>query len=225
MNELSRKVAGVGTNDIIGSIGTKAYKAWANMLGRCYYKKCLDRKPSYNGCSVCDDWLMFSNYKKWYDSHHIEGWHCDKDIIVPNNKIYSPETCVYVPPSINATFAGNTRASKSINGLLMGVYKHGNRFRVNYYVNGVNAYKFFSSECEAHHFYCQKRLLRIADLYEFEIDDVYSEAANEALANGNTELAKNIVSSREKLLKRMEDIICNAGIDCLNDQVITDLYA
>lgn len=79
----------------------KSYNAWTSMLSRCYSKKYQGKEPAYNGCSVCDEWLLFSNFKKWFDNNYIEGYALDKDIIVKGNKVYSPETCCFVPNKIN----------------------------------------------------------------------------------------------------------------------------
>jgi hypothetical protein len=46
--------------------------------------------------------LYFSQFKAWYDENYREGFQLDKDILVPGNKIYSPESCRYVPPYINS---------------------------------------------------------------------------------------------------------------------------
>ena len=35
----------------------KYYEVWKNMLRRCYSKKSLESYPSYNGTSVCSEWL------------------------------------------------------------------------------------------------------------------------------------------------------------------------
>lgn len=58
-------------------------------------------KPTYEGCTVCDEWLYFSNFKKWFDENYIEGFQLDKDIIIRGNKVYSPQTCCFVPKEIN----------------------------------------------------------------------------------------------------------------------------
>lgn len=74
------------------------------MLTRCYNHKSLKKNPSYIGCSVCDEWLTYSNFKRWYEdpiNGYREGYHLDKDILVKGNKVYSPETCCFVPHSIN----------------------------------------------------------------------------------------------------------------------------
>ncbi|CAH9016932.1 putative tRNA nucleotidyltransferase [Vibrio phage 193E37-1] len=78
------------------------YRKWKDMLKRCYYQKGF---KTYFDCVVCDEWLTFSNFKKWCLiqglPESLEHYHLDKDILHLNNKIYSPETCVFVKPVIN----------------------------------------------------------------------------------------------------------------------------
>lgn len=100
-------VYGAGVNDLLYTRGTPSYKAWLSMLERCYSSKFQTKKNTYVGCSVCDEWLTFSNFKRWFDSienGYKDGYQLDKDIIVKGNKVYSPSTCCIVPPAINALF-------------------------------------------------------------------------------------------------------------------------
>lgn len=95
---------GVGINDYIYPISKHgvqdvAYMSWKTMLGRCYGKKNIGTK--YEKCTVCDDWLYFSNFKRWFDENHVDGYHLDKDILVKGNTVYSPQLCCFVPPEIN----------------------------------------------------------------------------------------------------------------------------
>lgn len=79
----------------------KAYKAWVSMLQRYYDDKFQERKPTYKGCTVCEEWLTYSNFKLFYDTFYIDGWHLDKDLKVDGNKVYSPTRCVFVPRDLN----------------------------------------------------------------------------------------------------------------------------
>ena len=85
-----------------------SYKCWCSMLNRCYSAKFQEKRPSYIGCSVSDDWLYYPNFKKWYDNNYYEidnkTSQLDKDILIKGNKVYSPETCVFVPNFINLLF-------------------------------------------------------------------------------------------------------------------------
>ena len=83
---------------------TKEYQAWSNMLARCYSKNYKERNKSYLGCYVCDDWIYFQKFARWYkDNYPTDGnsYQLDKDLIIPGNKIYSPDTCVFVSQSVN----------------------------------------------------------------------------------------------------------------------------
>ena len=87
---------------------TKAYRTWMDMLRRCYDPYYLNKEPTYIDCYVCDEWLCFQNFAKWFYKNHYECnnecMHLVKDILIKGNKIYSPETCIFVPQKINYLF-------------------------------------------------------------------------------------------------------------------------
>lgn len=109
-NPYDRNVQGIGylgVGDYLAYCDGKdslCYTTWVNMLRRCYDKRSYKRNPSYEGCSVCDEWLCFQVFAKWYYSQKgsDKRFHLDKDLLVRGNKIYSPETCCLVPKDINA---------------------------------------------------------------------------------------------------------------------------
>ena len=80
----------------------KYYTSWRSMIERCYSKKYLERKPSYIGTSVCSEWLYATAFKKWMEQQDWHGKCLDKDIIVPGNKLYSPESCAFVLQATNS---------------------------------------------------------------------------------------------------------------------------
>lgn len=100
----------VGLEEIVDKNGKliKSYTKWASMLTRCYDDREHNRFPRYIGCTVCDEWLYYPNFKKWYDENYYEIDHetmcLDKDILIKGNKIYSPEMCMFVPERINTLF-------------------------------------------------------------------------------------------------------------------------
>lgn len=73
-----------------------ALNIWRHMLYRCYAEKAKHTHPTYDDCTVCDEWHNFTNFYYWYKENFIEGYHLDKDIKVSGNKVYSPETCMFV---------------------------------------------------------------------------------------------------------------------------------
>ena len=86
------------------------YRKWHGILDRCYNKSYQEKYPTYKGCSVDEIWKCFQVFAKWFKNTwkpHMEGWHLDKDILFKGNKIYSPETCCFVPQEINLLFVKN----------------------------------------------------------------------------------------------------------------------
>lgn len=69
----SRKklVYGIGVNDLLNESSTKANQIWSDIIRRCYTKEMQDRFPTYKGCTICEEWKYFSNFKRWFDEHYI----------------------------------------------------------------------------------------------------------------------------------------------------------
>ena len=73
---------------------------------RCYDEKIKNKHPTYKECVVCGEWLLYDNFKKWCDENYYqidnERMQVDKDILFKRNKLYSPDTCCFVPDRINS---------------------------------------------------------------------------------------------------------------------------
>lgn len=98
-----------------------AYTAWKNMFNRVY--KPNPKRPSYEDVEVCQDWFTFSKFKEWFDSNYVEGYLLDKDLVNPFSKIYSPETCRYIPTSLNNIVSCSIRTKRTN---MIGVSKRNN---------------------------------------------------------------------------------------------------
>lgn len=77
------------------------YTKWKQMLTRCYSKQYQVKRPTYKDCTVCEEWLTFSIFKSWMEQQDWEGKELDKDLLVHGNKVYSPETCLFVSRQVN----------------------------------------------------------------------------------------------------------------------------
>lgn len=155
-----KPVFGVGINDAdylieqrINGKQTKCpyYERWKNMLMRCYSSKYQERQPTYIECTVCEEWLTFSNFKSWMRSKCWKENHLDKDLKIQGNKIYSPDTCLFVPPAVN-TFTTGSDAKRGLHPI--GVYfdKQKGKFQARC-SNGKGKQKYlgcFNSPEEAH---------------------------------------------------------------------------
>ena len=123
-------VFGVGINDrscpakVNGKI-TKEYNLWSSMLERCYSKSFLEKWPTYIGCTVSDNFKYYHLFHAWCQiqvGFGKEGYHLDKDLLIKGNKLYSEDTCVFIPKSLNYILL-KTAASRGL--LPIGVSKHG----------------------------------------------------------------------------------------------------
>ena len=91
---------------------SQAYLHWKGVLSRVYDATSLVKNPTYKGTTVDTEWLNFQNFAEWcykqkgFDSKDGKGrkYQLDKDILIKGNKVYSPETCCFVPQEINLLF-------------------------------------------------------------------------------------------------------------------------
>lgn len=129
MNPYRRtKLFGVGINDsdyntqpyVDGKrVKCPFYSRWHCMLNRCYNELTLAKRPTYKDCTVCEEWLTFSNFKRWMAHQDWKGKDLDKDLLVTGNKVYSPETCVFVDRVVN-NFLTDSAAARG--NFPLGVY-------------------------------------------------------------------------------------------------------
>lgn len=86
----------------------RVYQTWMSMLQRCYDPYYINEHLTYIDCYVCEEWHNFQNFAEWYykNYYEVEGdrVELEKDILIKNNKIYSPQTCIFVPRRINVLF-------------------------------------------------------------------------------------------------------------------------
>ena len=105
----------------------KEYRVWAGMLERCYSEKSHRYNPTYNGCTVSDNFKYYPYFKEWCEKQvgfgcldeNENSWCLDKDILVKGNKTYSEDVCVFVPNEINCLF---TKADRVRGKYPVGVY-------------------------------------------------------------------------------------------------------
>lgn len=114
-----RRVFGHGINDLdepttLYTGGRKRrcpfYQTWTGMLRRAYYKKWKEAHPTYEGVSVTPEWWSRRAFTEWMRRQEWEGRQLDKDILWPGNKIYGPDTCLFVPAEINLLLTNHAAA-------------------------------------------------------------------------------------------------------------------
>lgn len=200
-------VHGVGINDVdyavthletVGYVNGKRkqklvwecpfYRAWKNMLARCYSTKYQERKPTYAGCVVSDKWLTFSVFKIWMMTQDWEGNQLDKDLLIEGNKVYSPDTCVFVTPTVNK-FANDNRASRG--EWLVGVSwdKGKGKFKSqcsNPFSGEQETLGYFTCEQEAHEAWLKRKLELAHELAVIQTDFRVAEALINRYSNYKT---------------------------------------
>lgn len=124
MGRPRKPICGVGINDsdqpiskIINGkrVDCKFYQTWRDMITRCYSERFKLKYPTYATCETVHDWHMFTKFKAWMESQDYDGNHLDKDLLIEGNKVYGPDTCIFIPQALNKFLLDN----KSNSGKLM----------------------------------------------------------------------------------------------------------
>jgi len=86
----------------------REYTTWQNMLHRCtksYWDKC----PHYTGVTCSENFKSYTFFYEWCNKQigfnekdeNNKSWQLDKDILIRGNKLYSEDTCVFLPRTLN----------------------------------------------------------------------------------------------------------------------------
>lgn len=133
----------------------KAHISWYNMLRRVYCPKARASRPTYIGCSVADEWLEYQEFAEWFENHEYSdyGYELDKDLLLPGNKVYAPDRCVFVPRQLN-TLLNDSGAIRGQYRQGVGFNKGRNKFAARIKVNGkLKRLGCFDAELEAYQAY------------------------------------------------------------------------
>ena len=151
---------------------TREYTVWKSMLGRCYYDRYKQHCPSYENCFVTDNFKYLPYFTEWcndqvgFNSLDNKGKYfaLDKDILSKSNKVYSEDTCCFVPAEINALF---TKSNKIRGEYSVGVYfyKQSGKFAAQAWKNGKQRnLGYYNTSEEAFFAYKEAKEKRIKDL-------------------------------------------------------------
>ena len=135
----------------------KEYETWSGFLERCYSERCQIKHPTYRGCTVSENFKSYTYFYEWCNKQvgfEHQEWNLDKDILVKGNKVYSEDTCCFVPPEINSLF---TKADRIRGKYPIGVCedKQAGNFKVRISVEGKQKHvgRYY---CEKEAFYAYK---------------------------------------------------------------------
>ena len=171
------------------------FKIWYNMLERCYDPKLHEKEPTYKGCTVEEYLLNFQNMGNWINENYYEvpgeKMCLDKDILCKGNKIYSRETCIFVPHRINTLFTkcDNARGKNPIgvSDLPSGNYQaycndgYGKQIKLGTYATKEEAFQVYKQ-------YKEKVIKETIDSYEGIIPEPYYSRLKTAMYNYKVEI-------------------------------------
>lgn len=168
-----RLIWGVGINDADYTTRTTVngvdiwcpyYATWHSMMRRCYSTNYKKRFLTYVGCTVCEAWLTFSSFKAWMQTQDWRGKQLDKDLLVIGNKVYNPDTCIFVPQALNKLLSDHAAGRGPYP---QGVRKYRGRFQARISEDGYSKpLGWFDTPAEASAAYNEAKVARILNVAE-----------------------------------------------------------
>lgn len=170
------------------------YRTWKQMISRCYTNT-RHAKEAYKDCYVCEEWLLFSNFRAWMVEQDWEGLQLDKDILVLGNKVYSPDTCVFVSKQVNTFLLDRSRGRGEY---LIGVNfcKKSKKFQShcsNPFTNKQEYLGCFDCEIAGHKAWLFRKLEHAKALASTQTDQRVAEALIERYLNYEATSGKHII--------------------------------
>ena len=166
-----------------GGVETKEYALWKSMLRRCYSDNFKKKRQTYIDCKCSEN---FNNYEYFYEwcqnqiGFNNKDWHLDKNLLIKGNKVYSEDSCIFIPQDINLLL---TKCTASRGKHLIGVHWHKTRkaFRatVNKNKGKQEQLGLFKTELEAFNAYKQAKEAFVkeqANKWKGKVDDRAYEA-------------------------------------------------
>ena len=170
---------------------TKESELWRGMLKRCYSDVYKKKYPTYEDCEASENFKSYEYFYEWcrkqigFDN---KNWHLDKDLLVKGNKVYSEDSCIFLPSEINLALTKNTASRGEY---LIGVCWCNTKKAFVAQVNRCNGRPerlgYFNTELEAFNAYKQAKEIYIKELannFHHQIDP----RAYNALMNYNVEI-------------------------------------
>lgn len=151
---------------------TRASVLWNNLQSRCRTGSAQQRN---NVCyTICEN--RFENYDKFTDwcqdqygymNKNPSGtfWSLDKDVLLHGNRVYSPDTCLFIPQHVNNVLVGS---DKTRGDFPIGVSEHIQGSCVRYMAgcrkrDGSNYLGVYLTAIEAHRAWQEAKIERILE--------------------------------------------------------------
>ena len=170
----------------INGVKTKEHVLWSNMLERCYNDVYKKQRPTYEGCEVSDNFKSYEYFYEWCNEQIGFGnqdWHLDKDLLVKGDKVYSEDSCVFLPQEINSLLVkSNASRGEHLIGVCWDKVKKAFKAQVGKNKGKSEYLGYFNTELEAFNAYKEAKesfIKEQAEKWKGKID----ERAYNALVN------------------------------------------
>ena len=169
----------------------KEYGLWVRMLERCYSDGFKKKNPTYIDCEVSENFKSYEYFYEWCYKQIgfcVGGFELDKDLLLKGNKVYSENTCIFIPAEINSLLTKREALRgehligvswcKKANAFKASVNKNkGKQEHLGYFKTELEAFKAYKTAKEAF-------IKEQANKWKSQID----ERAYEALMNYTVEI-------------------------------------